>query len=94
MQKAFLQGQKKLKQKRKNIKMFGKHITVVKRRYDPIMGNDFYKVVLEIDGEIDELRKILVRYISNYYILEDGEISSKYNDFNHFENFDTSLEIR
>lgn len=74
--------------------MWGKHITVLKKQYDPIEGHDFYKAILEIDGEIDELRNILIRYISNYYILEDGEISSKYNDHYHFEMFDKTLEIR
>ena len=74
--------------------MFGKHITILKKQYDPIEGHDFYKVILEIDGEIDELHNITIRYISTYYILEDGEISSKYNDDFHFENFNNTLEIR
>ena len=74
--------------------MFGKHITVLKKQYDPIEGHDFYKVILEIDGELDELHRILVWYSSECYILEDDEISSKYNDSFHYYNFDSTLEIR
>ena len=74
--------------------MWGKHITVLKLAYDTIEGRNFYRVVLEIDGEWEKQKRIIRLYNSEHYILEDGEISKEYNTFNNYYLFDKTLEIR
>jgi hypothetical protein len=74
--------------------MFGKHITILELSYDPIEGREFYKSILEIDGKWEEQKRIIKHYVSEYYILEDGEISKEYNSLNKYYQFDNTLEIR